>query len=121
MAGFPDCAAMELSQLTPAQLRQAAVLKEQIAELESELESILDGAASVTQGHKLHWSQTPAGRAKLARNARKRWRAQRGASKPTGKKSAGNANKVHWTQTPAGRAKMARLMQRRWDARKKAA
>jgi len=112
---------MELLHLTPAVLRQAAVLKERITELESELESVLGASVAATPGRKLHWSQTPAGRVKLARNARKRWRGQRGSSKATPKTSARNSGKVHWTQTPAGRAKMARLMQRRWNSRKKAA
>jgi len=103
---------MELLQVTPNQLRQAAVLKEKIVELEGELESILGGAGSVTQGRKLHWSQTPAGRAKLAASARRRWHSQRGSARAIGRKPAGNG-KLHWTQTHKGRAKMARLMQRR--------
>jgi len=106
---------MELLQLTPAKLRQAAVLKERITELESELESVLGASVAATPGRKLHWSQTPAGRVKLSRNARKRWRSQRGSSKSS------NGGKLHWTQTSAGRAKMAKLMQRRWDARRKKA
>jgi hypothetical protein len=106
---------MGLLQLTPSQLRQAAVLREKIVELEGKLASIL--GASITPG-KLHWSQTPAGRAKLARNARKRWRTQ-GSSMRKG--LSGNGRKVHWTKTPAGRAKMARLMKKRWKARRKKA
>jgi hypothetical protein len=109
---------MDLSQVTPSQLRQAAVLREKIVELEGELESVLGDVGLVIAGRKLHWSQTPAGRAKLARNARKRWRTQ-GSSMRKG--LSGNGNKVHWTQTPAGRAKMARLMQKRWAARRKKA
>jgi hypothetical protein len=116
---LPDFIGMELLQVTPSQLRQAAVLKEKIVELKGELEAILGGAGSVAQGRKLHWSQTPAGRAKLARNARKRWRAQPRSSKASTQSTRGR--KVHWTQTPAGRAKMARLMQARWDGRRKKA
>jgi hypothetical protein len=110
---------MELLQLTPAMLRQAAVLKERITELESELESLLGASLAATPGRKLHWSQTPAGRAKLARNARKRWRIRGHSTKPAGRSA--NGRKTHWTQTPAGRVKMAKLMQKRWNARRKKA
>src|ERR1035437_7956987 len=68
---------MDLLQLTPAQLRQAASLKERIAELEGELESILGTSATATPSRKLHWTQTPAGRARLARSVRRSWRTRR--------------------------------------------
>jgi hypothetical protein len=107
---------MDLSQITPAQLRQAANLKEQIEELQRELESILGGSAP-TESQKPHWTQTAAGRARLKKSARLAWRTRRGSASP----SNGNGQKVHWTQTPAGRAKMAKLMQRRWQKRRTAA
>ena len=69
--------AMDLLQLTPAQLRQAASLKERITELEGELESILGTSTTATPSRKLHWTQTPAGRARLARSVRKSWRTRR--------------------------------------------
>jgi hypothetical protein len=68
---------MELMQLTPAQLRQAAALKERIDELEHELESTLSVSATATPSKKLHWTQTPAGRVKMARLIRKSWRTRR--------------------------------------------
>src|SRR5690242_13126175 len=106
---------MELLQLTPAQLRQAATLKEQIQELELEVSSIL-GDSEAARSQKLHWTQTPAGKARLSRALERSWRNRR--SKPATKRASGNGK--HWTQTPAGRAKMAKLMQNRWKARKRA-
>ncbi len=108
--------AMELLQLTPAQLRQAATLQEQILKLKRELESVLGSSGVSIPSPKLHWTQTPAGRARLARALKRSWRKRRGGSKP-----AASGNGKHWTQTPAGRAKMAKLMQKRWKARKRAA
>jgi hypothetical protein len=75
--GFLNREAMDLLQLTPAQLRQAASLKERIAELEGELESILGTSATATPSRKLHWTQTPEGRARLARSVRRSWRTRR--------------------------------------------
>ena len=75
--GFLKREAMELMQLTPAQLRQAAALKERIDELEHELESMLGVSATATPSKKLHWTQTPAGRARLARSVRRSWRTRR--------------------------------------------
>src|SRR5258707_480899 len=105
---------MEILQLTPAQLRQAATVKEKIQELERELESILGGSATAAQSPKLHRAQTPAGRARLAKALKRSWRNRRSGSKTA------SGNGKHWTQTPAGRAKMAKLMQKRWKAGKMA-
>lgn len=105
---------MELSQLTLAQLRQAATLKERILELEGELESILGASLSTTHA-KVHWTQTPAGRARLARSVRNSWRARHRSSKPTATPASGNGKKLHWTQTPAGRIKMDKIGRMRWQ------
>jgi hypothetical protein len=107
---------MEIMQLSPAQLRQAAILKEQIIELEGELESLLGTSATVAQSKKLHWTQTPAGRAKLAKSIRKSWRNRR-SSEPSAPSPSGNRKKLHWTQTPAGRIKMDKIRARRWTDR----
>jgi hypothetical protein len=108
---------MEVLQLSPAQLRQAANLKEQIMELEGELESILGASATATESKKLHWTQTPAGRAKLARSVQRSWRTRRFSSKPGATPPSGNRKKLHWTQTPAGRIKMAKIRAKRWANR----
>src|SRR5438270_6980830 len=106
---------MELLQLTPAQLRQAANLRERVIELEHELESILGASATATQSKKLHWTQTPAGRTKLVRSARRSWRTGRRSPKPA--PASRNGNKLHWTQTPAGKIKMAKIRAKRWQNR----
>lgn len=108
---------MELLQITPAQLRQAASLKERIAELEGELESVLGTPATATPSRKLHWTQTPAGRAKLARSVRRSWRIRRPVLKTTAIALATTGKKLHWTQTPAGRIKMEKIRQKRWENR----
>jgi hypothetical protein len=108
---------MAILDLSPAQLRQAANLKEQIDQLQSNLDSLLGiGTAATASGKKLHWTQTPEGKARVARLARQSWR-QRGkrsspAVGPRGRK------KVHWTQTPAGRAKMAAMVRKSWEKRR---
>jgi len=100
---------MELMQLTPAQLRRAADMKERIETLQSELEPVL-GAPILggRSGGKTHWTQTPAGRAKLARSIRKSWRTR-------GRLVSA---KLHWTQIPAGRAKVAARMRKTWRLRR---
>lgn len=108
---------MELLQLTPGQLRKAAVLKEQIEALEHELTGILGATTGGTSpGRKLHWTQTPEGKARLARSLRKSWR-RRGAGRAT-RMVVANGAQIHWTQTPAGKARMAKLMRRRWQRRR---
>jgi hypothetical protein len=116
--GFPDSGVMELLQLTAGQLRQAASLKERIQDLERQLESILGlSATTATQSRKLHWTQTPAGRARLARSVRNSWRSGRRSSKPSGTRASGGGKKLHWTQTPAGRIKMDKIRRKRWENR----
>ena len=109
---------MELLQLTAGQLRKAAVLKERIDDLNRELEAILGSGTTGTapSGGKLHWTQTPAGKARLSRSLRKSWR-RRGA-KGNAEAPTSNGARVHWTQTPAGKAKMAKLMRKTWKRRK---
>jgi hypothetical protein len=107
---------MDIQQLTPAQLRQAASLKEKIIELQAELESIFGTSTAATESKKLHWTQTPAGRARLARSIRRSWRSRR-ASKPSALPPSEKEKKLHWTQTPAGRIKMAKIRAKRWENR----
>jgi hypothetical protein len=95
---------MNIAELTPETLRRAADIKEQIDGLQTELSSILNGNGSPAirqpKPTKLHWTQTPQGRAKFNAIRARRW--------------AKAVRKLHWTQTPEGRAKMARSMKRRW-------
>jgi hypothetical protein len=108
---------MEILQISPAQFRQAAILKEQIIELEGELESILGTSATATESKRKHWTQTPAGRARLARSVQKSWRTRRLSSKPSAAPASNLGKKLHWTQTPAGRIKMDKIRARRWANR----
>ena len=117
--GLLDCAAMDILQLTPAQLREAASLKERIDELERELAFLLGTSATATPSRKLHWTQTPAGRAKLARSVRRSWRTRRRSLKPTATSPGRTGKRLHWTQTPAGRAKLARAIRRSWRTRRR--
>jgi hypothetical protein len=107
---------MELSQLTAAQLRQAADLKERIIELERELASILGGPETAAPSQKLHWTQTTAGRARLARSLRRSWRNRRHSPQKAAAPSA-KRKKLHWTQTPEGRIKMDKIRRMRWQKR----
>ena len=111
---------MELTQLSAAQLRQAADIKEQITKLEGELGAILGTSTTTARSSKVHWTRTTAGRAKLARAARKSWHSGRRLAGGTKSSASSNGKKTHWTQTPAGRARMAKLMEQRWKTKKAA-
>ena len=75
---------MMMLELTAAQLRRAADLKEQLEAAQTELASLLAGecscdgpcapaAPSVASGQKLHWTQTPEGKARMDKIRRARW------------------------------------------------
>jgi hypothetical protein len=79
---------MSISELSPAQLRRAADIKEQLEAVQTELASLLGaGAVNAPQtslalaspGKKVHWTQTPAGKARLARLIKQSWRKRRRA------------------------------------------
>ena len=69
-------------------LRQAADIKEKLEAAQTELASILGGyvgngreasSAPAPKGEKLHWTQTPEGKARLARLIKRSWRKRRQA------------------------------------------
>jgi hypothetical protein len=68
---------MNITDLSPSQLRRAADLKEKIEALQAELASILGGTApeapSQPPSKKLHWTQTPEGKARMARLMKRAW------------------------------------------------
>lgn len=78
---------MKIREVSAAQLRQAADIKAKMEAAQAELVAILGGgmvgnglrapAAIVVPGKKLHWTQTPKGRARIARIARASWRKRR--------------------------------------------
>jgi len=79
---------MSISELSPAQLRRAADIKEKLEAVQAELASLLGGSAGslpqtasapASAGKKLHWTQTPAGKARLARLIKRSWRKRRQA------------------------------------------
>ena len=78
--------AMNITELSSAQLRQAADIKEKLEAIKTELASILGGhagkgpqtsSAPASKGKKLHWTQTPEGKARLARLIKRSWRKRR--------------------------------------------
>jgi len=80
--------AMNITELSSAQLRQAADIKEKLEAVQTELASILGGHAGngpqasfapASEGKKLHWTQTPEGKARLARLIKRSWRKRRRA------------------------------------------
>ncbi|MGA2656332.1 MAG: hypothetical protein ABSH34_02325 [Verrucomicrobiota bacterium] len=80
--------AMSITELSSAQLRRAADIKEKLEAAQTELASILGGyarnglqasSAPAPEGKKLHWTQTPEGKARLARSIKLSWRKRRRA------------------------------------------
>jgi hypothetical protein len=78
--------AMNITELSPAQLRRAAGIKEKLDAAQAELDSILGGiagnglqqsSATAPRGKKPHWTQTPEGKARLARVIKRSWRKRR--------------------------------------------
>ncbi len=79
---------MNILELSPAQLRRAAAIKEKLDAAQAELASILGvqagnglpaSSAPARAGKKLHWTQTPQGKARLARAIKRSWRKRRRA------------------------------------------
>jgi hypothetical protein len=111
---------MDILNLTPAQLKHAADIKEQIIALESELQSILGGIRHVANGAAPSPFRTrrnrmsAAGRARIIAAQRARWAkfksGRGGKARPAGKR----------TLNAAARAKIAAAARARW-ARAKAA
>ena len=114
---------MNLINLSPAQLRKAAEVKERIDSLTSELAAILGGSVSLNpqplppkSGRR---QMSAAGRARIAAAARARWAKLRGAKGGDGNgKPAGKLTRR--TMSPAARARIAAAAKARW-AKAKAA
>jgi hypothetical protein len=114
---------MDITNLSPAQLRKAADLKERIDSLTSELASILGGKSSLnpqplppkSSGRQM----SAAGRARIAAAARARWARAR-AAKGGIATSKSPAKSRRRTLSPAARAKIAAAAKARW-AKAKAA
>ena len=79
---------MNLSDLTPGQLRRAADLKERIQKLQSELDRIFGGAASTntaTNGRRKKRKMSKSARAKIGAAQKARWAKLKGTAKSVGK------------------------------------
>lgn len=110
---------MDLTNISPAQLRRAAELKERIDSLTSELASILGDGVSLNPqplppkaGRR---QMSAAGRARIAAAARARWskvRAGKGGSSSSSKPSA--AAKPRRQMSAAARARIAAAARARW-------
>jgi hypothetical protein len=123
---------MNISELSPSQLRQAADLKERMAKLQKELDSILGTpTTSVTapDGPKKKRMVSAATRAKMAAAQQKRW-AVKGAKtakaviapKPASKTvpAATPAPKKKWKLSAAGLARIKAANKAYWAAKKAA-
>jgi hypothetical protein len=112
---------MDVTNLSPTQLRKAADLKERIDSLTSELASILGGASSLNPqplppksgGRQM----SAAGRARIAAAARARWAKVRAGN---GDAPQAPRTKGRRKMSAAGRAKIAAAAKARW-AKAKAA
>ena len=115
---------MDVTNLSPAQLRKAAELKERIDSMTSELASILGAASSLNpqplppkSGRR---QMSAAGRARIAAAARARWAKLRGsANSNTGPQSA-IGSRPRRRMSAAARARIAAAAKARW-AKAKAA
>ena len=116
---------MDVINLSPAQLRKAAELKERIDSLTSELASILGGASSLNpqplppkSGRR---QMSAAGRARIAAAARARWAKVRGSAANSDKRNqAATDSKPRRRMSAAARARIAAAAKARW-AKAKAA
>ena len=121
---------MDVTNLSPAQLRTAAEIKERIESLTSELAKILGGEIPIPfstgggggggrRGGRRQMSAE--GRARIAAAARARWARVRGnGGGAVASKGAGSKPKGRRTMSAAARAKIAAAARARW-AKAKAA
>lgn len=105
---------MDIFNLTPRQLKRAAVIKQRIAALVNELTSLAGASEKPQVGQRRH-KMSPAGRRRIAAAQRARWMKRRqresqrrssrarkqGASKANANRSA--KMKVYWAKKKASR------------------
>jgi len=122
---------MNISDLSPSQLRQAATLKERIAKLQKELNGILGSAAPASAGSAAPKKRTmsAAARALISAAQKKRWAAKGAktakvvvAPKPAGKTvpAPAPAPKKKWKLSAAGLARIKAANKTYWAAKKAA-
>jgi hypothetical protein len=96
--------------LTPAQLRKAANIKEKIQSLQKELNQILGASASAatTEAPRKKWKMSAAGKAKIAAAARARWARIKGAKSPSAKPAPKRK------MSAAAKARLSAMAKARW-------
>jgi hypothetical protein len=104
---------MNITTLTPKQLRQAADLKEQILSLQGELGRLVGNGHQPVRSAPGRRKMSAAGRARIAAAQRARW-AKTKKEKPSVKRTA----KPKRTMSPAARAKLAASARKRWQKAK---
>ena len=94
--------------LTPKQLRQAANIKEKIADLEKDLSQLLGSIAEpvIAKASKKVRKMSAAGRAKIVAAVKARWAKVKGKAKPV--------KKARKKMSAAARAKIAAAAKARW-------
>ena len=94
--------------LTPKQLRQAANIKEKIADLESDLSRLLGSIAQpvVAKASKKIRKMSAAGRARIVAAVKARWAKVKGKAKP--------AKKARKKMSAAAKAKISAAAKARW-------
>ena len=116
---------MNITQLTPQQLRDAADLQEKILGLRDELNQIFGGEVPapdateaprpVENGRRKRRQLSPEGRARIAAAQRARWAAKRGEAVPETAPAADEAKaKKRRNISEAGRKAMSLAGKRRW-------
>jgi len=115
---------MSIANLSPAQLRQAANLKDQIAGLENKLAAILGSETktapvTVAKPTVKKGGMSPEGRARLVAAQKARWALIKAgksstAPKPAAKTSAAQPAKKKFTMSAAAKAKISAAAKARW-------
>lgn len=106
---------MNITDLSASQLRKAAALKEQMEQLQAELNTILGTAApaAIAPATSKKRTMSAAARALISAAQKKRWAGQRPASAPKPRKTKGK-------MSPSVKAKLSASLKEAW-ARRKAA
>jgi hypothetical protein len=108
---------MNLFDLTIKQLKRAAAIKEQLADLNQELRAMLGAPANTRAARKKNRTMSTAAKKKIAAAQRARWASLRPANPATRSvKPAAKAKRK--TMSPAARAKLSAKLKAYWAAKK---
>jgi len=114
---------MNVSELSPSQLRQAAALKEQMARLQVELDSILGTSTPTSTASTVTKKRTmsAAARALISAAQKARWDKLKGAKPAKVAPPTASAPKKKWKLSAAGKARIRAASKAYWAAKKAAA